>query len=268
MQAGSLELRFALLHGSSKILHSLARAPFKIQRPFYPEGEKILHLYILHTAGGIVGGDLLQADIELQERSNVLLTSATACKVYRSLGEVSRQNIVCHLAKGTCLEWLPQETILFNGAIYHQKIQIELSDGAVFFGWDINRYGRTARGERYLSGNYHSNIQVNQNGRPIWIDRQNILGNSDFIDSPNTLNSHSVLGTLVLLGVKIESSILEQLQEIDQYQSWGLTPLKQGLLCRYRGNSTQDARLLFKQIWAILRPFYLGIGIPNVRIWQ
>jgi urease accessory protein len=269
LQAGSLELKFANLQGSSKMVHRFAQAPYKVQKPFYPEGEGVVHVVVLHTAGGIVGGDLLKANIELKQDSKVLLTTATAGKVYRSLAEVSQQKIICNLASGSCLEWLPQEMILFNGAIYHQQMQIELAEGAIFLGWDINRYGRTAAGQRYISGNYLSDIEITQAGSPLWIDRQNIIGDIEFIDSPNTLDGHSVTGTLVLLGIKLEGKIWEQLKEIKQIdQNWGFTALPKGLLCRYRGDSTQQAQYLFRQIWAILRPFYLGVNIPAVRVWQ
>ena len=45
-----------------------------------------------------------------------------------------------------CLEWLPQETILFNGAIYRQDLRVELATGASWLGWEITRFGRSARG--------------------------------------------------------------------------------------------------------------------------
>ena len=267
---GSLNLEFSSLGGKTRLLSSYCTAPLKVQRPFYPEGDAVAHLVVLHTAGGIVGGDQLNSDIQLSPHSRALITSASAGKVYRSLGAISQQKIICRVAAGACLEWLPQETIIFNGAIWQQQMQIELEEGSVVLMWDINRYGRTASGEKFLTGNSTSSVQVSQNSRLLWLDRQKIIGDEKFINSLNGLAGQSVTGTLALVGLEIPAEIW---QRIRAYQpahrgEFGYTPLARGILFRYRGHSSQEARYLFTGIWSILRPFYLGLEPCKMRIWQ
>ena len=83
---GRLNLVYANRDGSTQIIHNQMQAPLKVQRPFYPEGKEICHSVILHTAGGVVGGDRLSSNFHLEPNAQALITSATASKIYRSTG--------------------------------------------------------------------------------------------------------------------------------------------------------------------------------------
>jgi urease accessory protein len=270
LNRGSLKLQFANLEGDTYLVSSYSQAPFKVQRPFYPEGKSISHLVILHTAGGIVGGDELVSDLQLLPNSKVLITTATASKLYRSLGDIATGNVNCKVSTGACLEWLPQETIIFNGALYHQKMRIDLAPGATYFAWEITRYGRTARGERFLTGDWRSSVEVYQENRLLWLDRQRIFGDEHLLNSPNGLGGCSLAGTLVLVGLDLSPEILQKIQQLRlNYQGEiGVTSLMKGLLCRYRGYSTSEVRHLFREIWSLLRPIYLDVKATVPRIWQ
>jgi len=143
-----------------------------VQRPFYPEEPDVCHSVMLHTAGGVVGGDRLSLNFRLGPNAHTLITTAAAGKIYRSNGLEARQSIQMQVATGACLEWFPQEIIVFNGAIYRQDLRVELDPGASWLGWEITRFGRSARGERFLQGEWRSHTEIWQQGRPLWIDRQ------------------------------------------------------------------------------------------------
>ena len=101
-----------------------------------------------------------------------MITSAAASKIYRSSGLESQQNIDIKLEAGANLEWLPQETIVFDGAIYRQNLRVELAPTARILLWEITRFGRSARGEKFASGEWRSHTEVWQQNSPLWIDRQ------------------------------------------------------------------------------------------------
>src|SRR5512147_2975608 len=83
---GHLELTYGRVGQATQILHSHMQAPLKVQRSLYPEGEEICHTVMLHTAGGIVGGDRLSINIDLQPKTQALITTAAANKIYRTNG--------------------------------------------------------------------------------------------------------------------------------------------------------------------------------------
>jgi urease accessory protein len=267
---GKLELDFVNCAGATQISHSYSQAPWKLQRPFYPEGDLVCHSVLLHTAGGMVGGDRLTADITLAEHSHALITTAAAAKIYRSNGLESRQTTHIKVATGACLEWLPQETIIFDGAIYHQQTHIELAPQAIWCGWEISRYGRTARGESFLEGRVRSRTEVWQQGRPLWIDRQRLSGNADMWHSSHALAAQPVVGSLAFIGQSIPSTLVEKARSLahPMQGEFGVTRLEQGMLCRYRGASSLEVRTWLIAVWQLLRVSLMGRSACLPRIWQ
>ena len=268
---GSLDLVYAQQQGKTQIIHSQMKAPLKVQRPFYPE-DGVCHSVVLHTAGGIVGGDRNSLTFHLQPHAQALITTATAGKIYRSDGLQSRQSIQMQVEANACLEWLPQEAIVFDGAIYRQDLQVELAPGAKWLGWEITRFGRTARGERFLTGDWKSHTEVWQQGVPLWIDRQWLPAGAKIIDSPHGLAGQPIVGSLAWIGQAVEPEIIEKARELWQKQhsssQGGVTCLPRGLLCRYRGSSTTEVRNWFTDVWQLLRSSLLNRSICPPRVWQ
>jgi urease accessory protein len=268
---GSLDLVYAQHQGKTQIIHSQMKAPLKVQRPFYPEGG-ICHSVVLHTAGGIVGGDRNSLTFHLQPHAQALITTATASKIYRSNGLQSIQKVQMQVEADACLEWLPQEAIVFDGAIYRQDLQVELAVGARWLGWEITRFGRTARGERFLTGDWKSHTEVWQQGLPLWIDRQWLPAGAKIIDSPHGLAGQPIVGSLTWIGQAVEPQIIEKARELwhPQHSSsqGGVTCLPMGLLCRYRGSSTTEVRNWFTDVWQLLRSSLLKRSICPPRVWQ
>lgn len=266
---GKLNLVYANSQDSTRLIYTHHQAPLKVQRPFYPEGQEICHTVILHTAGGIVGGDRLTSDIHLQPQTNVLITTAAATKIYRSQGLPARQIVNIQVDDHAHLEYLPQETILFNGAIYRQDLRIELAKNANYLGWEIMRFGRSARGEKFLEGEMRSHTEIWQNGIPLWIDRQIIPGNEEVFHSPHGLGGNPVLGTLIWLGNSVSEEIIDKARSLIIENNFaGVTRLQQGFLCRYRGNSISEVRNWFTNIWQNLRINYQNRGNCIPRVWQ
>lgn len=269
---GSLSLVYKHSQGETQIQKSFAQAPLKLQRPFYPEGKEVCHSVILHTAGGIVGGDRNSQNIHLQANTNALITTVAAGKIYRSNGKTATQTVDIKIDTGACLEFLPQETIVFDGAIYRQDLRIELATEATWLGWEINRFGRSARGEKFYAGEWRSHTEVWQQGKPLWVDRAWLPGDKQLFHSPNVLAGKPVIATLTWLGKPVSKETIEAVRNLWQPQGdrsdAGVTELISGLLCRYRGNSTSEARSWFIQVWHLLRLSYLKRGAIVPRVWQ
>jgi urease accessory protein len=267
---GSLTLEFANRQGATQLICNRGQAPLRMQRPFYPEGDEVCHGVMLHTAGGIVGGDRLSCNVRLHPNAKVLLTTAAASKVYRSNGSTAQQRVQLDLEPDTCLEWLPQETIVFDQAIYRQQLRVNLAPGACWLGWDLTRFGRSARGEKFVSGDWRSHIEVWQGERPLWIDRQWLPGSEALFASPHGLANNPVVGSLALVGRSVEAEVVNQARSLwrgnpDQV---GATRLMSGLLCRYRGDSTMEARRWFVEVWRSVRNLYQDRSVCIPRVWQ
>jgi urease accessory protein len=285
---GCLDLEFAADRRGTYIQRSYANAPLKVQRPFYPEGGEVCHLVVLHTAGGIVGGDRLSTQVQVHPNAHALITTAAAAKVYGGKTAIAHQTVHLTVESGACLEWMPQETIVFNAAYYYQQMRIELAPGATWMGWEITRLGRSARGETFQSGEWRSRTEVWQAGQPLWIDPQQVVGGSAMMSHAHGLGGFPVVGSFAIVGQAIAAEVLEQIRQVLNLQTLhhqdiedlptlepkhpvvgeiGVTRLLSGLLCRYRGDSTAEARRLFMQIWAIARPALVQRPLCIPRVW-
>ncbi|NEP42309.1 MAG: urease accessory protein UreD [Okeania sp. SIO2H7] len=267
---GTLNLEYGKREDATVILSSKNKAPLKVQRPFYPEGNEICHSVILHTAGGVVGGDRLSIDINLRPQTRALITTAAASKIYRSKGILARQNINIKIEENASLEWLPQPLILFNAANYRQDLKVELAPGSSWLSWEIIRFGRTARGERFLEGKWRSHTEIWQENRPLWIDRQGLDGGEKMLDSSLGLAGCSIAGSLVWIGQPATPEIVEKMRNLWQTTGGGqagVTRLPLGILCRYRGNSIADVRNWFIAVWHQLRLSFLGKPSCCPRVW-
>jgi len=271
---GRLNLVYANRDGSTQIIQNQMQAPLKVQRPFYPEGKEVCHSVILHTAGGVVGGDRLSLNFHLQPNAKALITSAAAAKIYRSNGLESQQNIDIKLELGANLEWLPQETIVFDGAIYRQNLRVELAPTASILLWEITRFGRSARGEKFLSGQWRSHTEIWQQNSPLWIDRQLLKGGETMLESPHGLAGKPVVATLAWVGEPVTTELVEKVRNLPSEATInpgnctiGVTRIPNGLLCRYRGTSTTAARDWFVSIWNLLRLSFSERPCCLPRVW-
>ncbi len=268
---GVAHLHYAVESEHCLLAQTYTRAPLRVQRPLYPEGAGLCHTVLVHTAGGLVGGDSLDIAIQADVGSQVLITTAAASKIYGSDGATpATQQVVITLAPESCLEWMPQETIVFNQAHYQQMVRVNLAPGALWAGWEITRFGRSARGETFDQGQWRSHMEVWQADRPLWLDRQQLTGGSAALHSPNGLAGHPVVGSFAVVGYHADPAQIEALRQLwppDQAGDIGVTRLQAGVLCRYRGPSSQAARRWFVAAWQHLRPHYLGRTAAVSRVW-
>jgi urease accessory protein len=269
---GAIRLHYDVVDAKTRLAEVWHQAPLKVQRPLYPESNGICHTILIHTAGGMVGGDRLNYRLTLAPHAHAVVTTAAASKIYGAQGKKTEQVIDIDIGENAYLEWLPQEAIIFNQAQFQQTLRVNLAPKASWLGWDIYRFGRTARGERFLEGQWRSQTEVWRGGVPLWIDRQHLPGNPSVLAHPHGLNQCPVVGTLVWMGREVDRDLVQQLRD-----SWtqlglsgevGVSRLQEGVICRYRGQSTAEVRQWFTQVWNHVRFYALGQSACPMRVWQ
>jgi len=279
---GRCDLQFHATNGSTKHQGGCT-APFKLLRSERGDDGRC-ELPVLHTAGGLVGGDQLSLDFKLEANSRGLITSVAAQKVYGSIGRsrlqpegcFAHQQVRCSLASGSDFEWLPQELVLYADALFEQQLTVTLPQDASFLSAEIVRLGRTAAGETLQQGRWRSSLTIQRlaGNSSTWelADRVELGGAS--LDSPHGLGGAPVFGTLVwaapmAMGAETTASLLEGARADRE----GLTgtmrcgALNQGLIARYSGESSRDARFWFSRIWERTRTIR-GLTRPRIpRVW-
>ncbi len=269
---GVLKITYQNRYNRTQPIAPYAQAPYKLQRSFYPQGQPICYTTIVHTAGGIVGGDQLSQSIQLQPETHAVITTAAASKIYRSKTLTASQTVNIDVGENACLDYLPRETIVFNGAQYQQQLQVNLASTATFFGWEIIRFGRSARGEQFLQGNWRSRTEIWQDGQLLWVDCPWLTGDKTILDSPHGLGGYPLVGTLVWFGKPVPPEMITAIrnlwEEMETTGEAGTTALMSGLLCRYRGNSRAEVVNWFTTIWRLIRQFDGKEPPVTPRVWQ
>ncbi len=250
------------------------RGPLRVQRPFYPEGDAVSHVVLLHPPGGIVGGDELAIDVRVGPGAHALLTTPAATKFYRSAGARALQTQVLHVAAGARLEWLPQETILWSGARARVSTRVELAPDARFIGWEVSCLGRPAAGETFVTGELEQRIELVRAGVPLLIERASYAGGGASLNAAWGLRGHPVIATLVCASATLDVATLELTRAAltgAQLTSQALVSaslLRPDLLvARYLGDSVEAARSCFSRVWQALRPSVFGRPASPPRIW-
>ncbi len=248
-----------------------ATAPLKWQRAF-PGPDRRLQLPLLHTAGGLVGGDDLDLTLEALADSRGLLTTVAAQKVYGSVGRFrsehtrprwARQSLRVDLQEGADLEWLPQELVLYADGLFEQSCRVQLAAGASWLGVDVVRLGRSAAGEGLGSGCWRSSLEIQRlgpHGQRRWELVDHLSLDGEALASPHGMGGQPVLGSLVWAAPDgLPAQQLAALAVAGRHAREGLEGdmavgcLDQGLIARYRGDSSQAARYWFTRLWALTR---------------
>jgi urease accessory protein len=243
--------------------------PLLVQRPFYPEPDGTCHVYLLHPPGGVVGGDRLRIEARVCAGARALLTTPAAGKFYRSAGAAAELDQSLHVAEAGCLEWFPQETLVFSGAQAALRTEVHLADGAQFLGWELVCLGRPASGERFESGGCRTSIEVWRAGRRVLTERMHFPGGGEILDARWGLAGYPLIGTFFAAcdDRDLAASVRAAVPPFDGDGLFAVTVMDGVLVARYLGHQAETARQIFVQVWNVARHVLLGKGAAPPRIW-
>jgi len=148
---------------------------WRVRCPGQPAGE--LEAMIVNTAGGMAGGDRLALDFTVGPGARLLVTSAAAEKIYRTLGSETTVTAKLDVAAGGELAWLPQETILFDRARLRRTIEVDLAADARLLLAEAVIFGRSGMGETVAEGFWLDRWRVRRAGMLLHAETMRLDGN-------------------------------------------------------------------------------------------
>ena len=265
----ALDLVFARSAKRTVLVRNRHVGPLRVQKPLYPEGEGVCHAIVLHPPAGIVGGDSLEITASFGAGTHALLTTPGAGKWYRSGGRPATMIQTLHVASGAVCEWLPQESIVFDGAEGTLTTRVELESGARFIGAEMSCFGRTASGERFARGRFATHTRIALDGRPLWLERGCVEGGGALLDSPVGLAGQPVAGTLWMIGPEVDEALRDACRGVEPEIGSGAVTLLPGVLvARWLGPACEPGRAWFARLWALARPALAGRDAVTPRIWN
>ncbi len=168
---------------------------------------------IVNTGGGMAGGDRAGFTFRAERGAAVTLTTTAAEKVYRGAeaGGASAEtavDVTLALGAGAALDWLPQETILFDGARLTRRLSAEMEPDAALLMAEILVFGRLGMGERVASGALRDRWRVRRGGRLVFAEELALDGDvAGLLDRPALGGGARACATVLLVSPKAEGLV-------------------------------------------------------------
>ncbi len=198
MTHGIAEIGFARRDGVTRLAHLYQADPLRVLFPT-PEADDPIQAALVTTSGGLVAGDRIDIAVCVDPRASAHVTASAAEKIYRSTGVTTVVRQALTVGDGGALEFLPPETILFDGARLERESVIELAPDAAFLGGDIVVFGRRARGERFTHGFLRDVWEVRCEGCLVWGDALHLDGDiAAIVADPACFDGAAGFATLML----------------------------------------------------------------------
>ena len=207
-----MELDFAVRQGRTTLAKMQFHGPLRVQRPFYPEpapakaagraqASQPCHCCLLHPPGGLVSGDDLSLEVRLGQGAHALLTAPSASKFYAadSCNVAQRQTNNLRVAGGV-LEWLPRETIIYDGARAEMRTTVDLDAASACIGWEMICLGRPAAGETFAGGSVRQSLNLSRQGAPLLHELLRLDGGDALQNGACGLGGQPVSATLFAVG--------------------------------------------------------------------
>lgn len=159
---------------------------------------------LINTAGGLTGGDELAWSAEAAPGTHLVLTTQACERVYRSLGPDAKVGTTLNAGAGARIDWLPQETIMFEGSRLSRTLTVELAGDASLLAVEAILLGRDAMGETARSARLLDRWRISRDGRLLHADATQLTGEAHEREAISLLGDGRALATLVYIGPDAE----------------------------------------------------------------
>jgi urease accessory protein len=244
------------------------RNPCRVLFP-RPEPDDIPVAALLTTSGGLAGGDRLTIAIAAEEGARAVVAAAAAEKVYRSLGADTSVAVNLRAERDAWLEWLPQESILFDGARLVRSLTLDIAPSARVLAAETFVFGRIARGERFARGLLHETWRVHRGGKLVWADTLRLVDDvSAMLARPTAFGGADAFATALYVGEDATSLLgLARDLAVGDTCRGGATVVNGVLLARFLGTAASVRAAVMRYV-AGLRERAGGLPPRLPRLWH
>ena len=273
---GVLSYEFERQGARTVLTRSACSSPWHHFPPSYLDDSGCAYTWLVNPSGGLVGGDHVLVEAQLQAGAHVLMTSPSANRVYRSLSEPALQEIRLSVGPDARLEWLPEVTIPFAGSRFSQSIQVDLAPGATIVLWDAMASGRVARQERWAFASFENEICIRGLAPaseappvPLAVERYRVGP-----ESIGPVGSWDYVASLFVVGDKIGADVWKGLDAaltsiMEQRPGLALggvsTLAAPGLAVKLVTRSAPDLTVTLGALWTAVRKHLWNLPIPSLR---
>lgn len=215
----------------------------------------------LNTSGGLCGGDRLGYALTLAAGVTATATTQTAERAYRA--DIAAQvEVRLTVGAGGHLDWIPQETILFDGARVARRTEIELGAEAGCLLAESVVLGRAAMGEVMRTLDFTDWRVVRRGAAPVWLEPLRLVPGA--FDGLATLRGARAVASAALIRAGAEDLLVPLRAVLDENGvAAAASALPGRLMLRMMAADGWPLRRQMARALAVLRQ---GRALP--RVWQ
>jgi len=273
---GELELRVAERDGRSVAVHQYHRGALRVLRPHYLDESGQVCYVVVNPGGAYLGADLYMMDVEVGDGADLLLTTQSATKIYRTPGSFAEQRMTIRLGAGARLELVPDQVIAYREASYRQNTSITVRPTSSLVMAEVITPGWSPDGAafRYEELRLRNRIHVQADGgtRLLALDNLLIRPPLDDVTGAGFMEGYSHLGSLVVVDARVDQALADELHRLadgfDAYTGVSLSATMDGitaLVLRSLSNSTEKLNTLLGGCSGLLRQRWYGQAPLNLR---
>ncbi|MDF2049956.1 urease accessory protein UreD [Arthrobacter sp. Cr_A7] len=276
---GRLELGISLRGGRSIASRQFHEGALRVLRPHYLDDSGQVCYVVVNPGGAYLGADLFVLDVEVESGADLLLTTQSATKVYRTPGSFAEQRMTVRLGEGARLELMPDQLIAYREASYRQNSSFTLRPSSSLVMAEVVTPGWSPDGAafRYEEVRLRNEIRVEPHGdggtsELLALDNLLIRPPSGDVTGLGFMEGYSHLGSLVVVDARVDQVLADELHLItagfDALTGISLTRAvagTSGLVLRALSNGTGELNLLLSACANLLRERWHGQGPLNLR---
>jgi urease accessory protein len=254
--------------GRTAITDLFQRSPCKVLVPRI-DGHSCREAVFLNTAGGIAGGDSLRFALSASGDARFSGTTQAAERVYRAIDAPGHVEMRIEASDGATLEWLPQETILFDGGRLNRSTEIRVSGTARLIAMDWLILGRAASGETVRYGAFRDDWRVYRDGRLVWADAFRLTGDiATLVRRPSLLAGHTAIAT-ILYAASNAAANLDRARAIlaNLACNAGATIVNGLMICRFAAKAAAELRRAVTDFLRAFRDGLEGFTAALPKVW-
>ena len=194
-----------VLGGATRLATLYQEGCAKIRLPNTHSGA--LEAVLINTAGGLTGGDDIAWEASAAPGAKLVLTTPACERIYRSTGEPARVAVRLHAGVGAHIDWLPQETILFEGAKLDRSLDVALDDGATLTAVEAILLGRQAMGEAARAARLSDTWRIRRGGKLMHAEATRLSADPLERDGLSLLDGALAFATILHVGADAERKL-------------------------------------------------------------
>ncbi|WP_337267691.1 urease accessory protein UreD [Oryzifoliimicrobium ureilyticus] len=247
--------------GQSRIDELYQEGAAKIRLPATFDGS--MEAVIINTAGGLTGGDQMTWSVEAGPGTRVDVTTQACEKIYKASAGTAEISTLLKVGAGARLDWLPQETILFERASLARRLEVDLDETAEFLAVEAVLLGRKAMGERMNNGLFRDRWRVRRNGRLIHAEELKLNGEIGILSDLAPVLGGKVAFATVLYAGHLAEAYLERIRPLIEGHAAGASAWNDKFVLRLTAEDGFALRKILIPLISLLRN-----GAPVPKVWS